>query len=132
MAGDGARTNPLLIGCLRPGCRSKIIRAGAADLVQRRPAAGLPAFGADIAPAAVPESVAQLLDGAEQPLADGAAWFWRLGDMMDFENVGFSKPVNGLKFLSCADCDLAPIGFHDPASSPSEFLVAVDRVAYKP
>ncbi|KAJ2714951.1 hypothetical protein H4R19_001462 [Coemansia spiralis] len=131
LAADGTRTNPLSIGCPRPGCRCKIVRPGVAVLVQRRPAEALPAFGADVAADVLPDEIALLLRNEAQPLADGAYWFWRLGDMMEFENVGFSRPVNGVKYLSCADCDLAPIGYHDTAGSgTSEFLVAADRVAY--
>lgn len=39
--------------------------------------------------------------------------FFRVEDMFMFDNLGFTNTVNTTKFLSCADCDLGPIGFHD-------------------
>lgn len=49
--------------------------------------------------------------------------------MMDFENIGFSHTLNDTKYLSCADCDLAPLGYHPLGQSP-EYLIAARRVAY--
>ncbi|CAJ0937188.1 unnamed protein product, partial [Mesorhabditis belari] len=37
--------------------------------------------------------------------------WWILANMMDFENVGFTHSVDGVKFLTCAECDFGPIGF---------------------
>ena len=34
----------------------------------------------------------------------------RVHDMYDFENIGFSKPVDSVKYLICADCEAGPIG----------------------
>jgi hypothetical protein len=38
-----------------------------------------------------------------------------VGDVFDFDNIAFSKPINqttpSIRYLACADCDLAPIGF---------------------
>ena len=31
--------------------------------------------------------------------------------MFDFDNVGFSKTVGDCKFLTCADCEIGPIGY---------------------
>ena len=56
--------------------------------------------------------------------------FWLVEDMFHFENVGFSKAVNNVKYLICADCEMGPIGFHDPAA-PKEFYVALTRVQHK-
>ena len=39
--------------------------------------------------------------------------FYRVGDMFDFDNLGFTNTVNTIKYLSCADCDVGPIGYHD-------------------
>ena len=39
--------------------------------------------------------------------------FYRVGDMFDFDNLGFTNTVGGIKYLSCADCDVGPIGYHD-------------------
>ncbi|KAJ2781301.1 hypothetical protein H4R18_002979 [Coemansia javaensis] len=118
--------NTHVIGCPRPGCRSKILRAGAAELVRRAAGPELPGFAEPVGTGDMPPEVSSALEGG----ADSSAWFWRVGDMMEFENIGFSKPLNGLKYLSCADCDLAPLGYHDPAAPEREFLVAAGRVVY--
>ena len=39
--------------------------------------------------------------------------FYRVEDMFDFDNLGFTNTVGNRKFLSCADCDLGPLGYHD-------------------
>ncbi|KAI8973551.1 Mss4-like protein [Mycotypha africana] len=60
---------------------------------------------------------------------EGTHHFWRVGNMMEFENVGFSKTVGTIKYLSCADCDLGPIGYHD-TTNPKEFYISIKRVRY--
>jgi hypothetical protein len=56
---------------------------------------------------------------------------WVVEDMFDFENVGFTKPVeDGVKYLICADCERGPIGWHQPADVPNEFFIACNRVNY--
>ncbi|KAI8319809.1 Mss4-like protein [Martensiomyces pterosporus] len=126
-APDSAKKNPFVIACPKPGCRCTILRASIAELVRRTPRAALPAFGADTTLSVdVPSEVEGLLTGA-----GSGGWFWRLTNMMDFENVGFSKRVDGLQYLSCADCDLAPIGYHDTQDEAKEYLIAVDRVKYR-
>ena len=72
--------------------------------------------------------------------------FYRVEDMFDFDNVGFTNTVGTTKYLSCADCDVGPIGYHDlttkmryqTLSSPVSLLksydfsyVAISRVAAK-
>ena len=39
--------------------------------------------------------------------------FYRVEDMFDFDNLGFTNTVGTIKYLSCADCDVGPIGYHD-------------------
>ncbi|KAF9191522.1 hypothetical protein BGZ51_007236 [Haplosporangium sp. Z 767] len=59
--------------------------------------------------------------------------FWRVTDMMAFENIGFSKKLpNGIQFLSCADCDTGPLGFYDSNAlrTNKEYLIALNRVRY--
>lgn len=51
--------------------------------------------------------------------------------MMDFDNVGFSKTIGTVKYLSCADCDLGPIGYHDTADTQKEYLVSIRRARYR-
>ncbi|KAG0328594.1 hypothetical protein BG004_002509 [Podila humilis] len=73
-----------------------------------------------------PIAIANTTDGDMQS-------FWRVTDMMAFENIGFSKMLpSGIQFLSCADCDTGPLGYHDksPQATSKEFLVAVNRVRY--
>ena len=53
--------------------------------------------------------------------------FFEVGDMFQFDNLGFTKTVGNTKYLSCADCDLGPIGYHDIGTRIS--YVSVDRVA---
>ena len=53
--------------------------------------------------------------------------YFKLTDMMQFENVGFTLPFEGRKFLICADCEVGPIGVIE-LSSPGEFWLALDRV----
>ncbi|XP_059471363.1 guanine nucleotide exchange factor MSS4 [Neocloeon triangulifer] len=54
--------------------------------------------------------------------------FWMVPDMFQFENVGFSNTVGNVKFLTCADCEIGPIGWHDLDSKNS--YVALNRVNY--
>lgn len=55
--------------------------------------------------------------------------FWVVNDMFTFQNVGFSNTVENTKYLTCADCDAGPIGYHDIPSKIS--YVAFSRVEYK-
>ncbi|KAJ2453807.1 hypothetical protein EV183_002004 [Coemansia sp. RSA 2336] len=114
--------------CPRAGCKSLVIRSKDAELVQRQPRVPLPAPGNNIetAESLVPDELREV--AKDQPDNE---WFWRLQDMMKFENVGFSHEKDGVKFLSCADCDYAPIGFHDKQSAVTEYLVAVNCVSYR-
>ena len=65
-----------------------------------------------------------------QPTGDTLTQFWLVADMFHFENVGFSKTVDGrTKYLICADCERGPIGWHD-LDNRTEFLVAAERVQY--
>jgi len=53
--------------------------------------------------------------------------FYRVEDMFDFDNVGFTNTVDTTKFLSCADCDVGPLGYHNLSTKKS--FVALSRVA---
>ncbi|CAG5096456.1 Oidioi.mRNA.OKI2018_I69.XSR.g14625.t1.cds [Oikopleura dioica] len=56
--------------------------------------------------------------------------WWLVDDMFTFDNIGFSKAATGgLKYLTCADCEIGPLGVHDP-SDPKKFLIAASRVRY--
>ncbi|KRY81237.1 RNA polymerase II-associated protein 3 [Trichinella pseudospiralis] len=39
--------------------------------------------------------------------------FVRVDDIYDFENIGFSRNLNGVQYLLCAACEIGPLGFHD-------------------
>eukprot|EP00092_Neocalanus_flemingeri_P005988 GFUD01006450.1.p2 GENE.GFUD01006450.1~~GFUD01006450.1.p2 ORF type:complete len:131 (-),score=46.08 GFUD01006450.1:84-434(-) len=54
--------------------------------------------------------------------------FFKVEDMFDFDNIGFTNTVETTKFLSCADCDVGPLGYHDLITKQS--FVALARVAY--
>ncbi|XP_076358310.1 RAB interacting factor STRAT [Tachypleus tridentatus] len=52
--------------------------------------------------------------------------FWCVDDIYSFENVGFSSTVGKIKYLTCADCEIGPIGWHDLLSKKS--YIAPNRV----
>ncbi|KAK3576367.1 hypothetical protein CHS0354_018915 [Potamilus streckersoni] len=56
--------------------------------------------------------------------------FWLIDDMFQFENVGFSNTVDGVKYLICADCEIGPIGWHK--LDKKAFYIALSRVKNKP
>ncbi|KAL3860122.1 hypothetical protein ACJMK2_010287 [Sinanodonta woodiana] len=57
--------------------------------------------------------------------------FWLIDDMFQFENVGFSNTVDGVKYLICADCEIGPIGWHR-LDNKKAFYIALSRVKNKP
>ncbi|CAG8442412.1 13673_t:CDS:2 [Ambispora gerdemannii] len=59
--------------------------------------------------------------------------YWRLTEMMDFENIGFLKTIEltGIKYLICADCDFGPLGYHETNVPEKEYFIAADFVRYK-
>ena len=52
---------------------------------------------------------------------------YKVKDMMEFENIGFSNEKDGIKYLICADCEIGPLGWFDP-KFPGEYCIAQDRV----
>lgn len=56
--------------------------------------------------------------------------FFRVDDMFDFDNLGFTNTVENRKYLSCADCDLGPLGYHDLTTRLREDFY-VNVVKYK-
>lgn len=56
--------------------------------------------------------------------------FWHVADIEAFENVGLTqkqkKADGGTRYLTCADCLMGPVGFHD--TETGESYVAVKRV----
>ncbi|KER24365.1 hypothetical protein T265_14444, partial [Opisthorchis viverrini] len=58
--------------------------------------------------------------------------FWAVHDMYTFENVGFTHSVNAIRYLTCADCELGPIGFQDMAEcQPAAYYVALSRTCHR-
>ena len=54
--------------------------------------------------------------------------FWCVQDIFHFENMSFSKTVDNMKYLSCCDCDIGPIGYQD--LNDKICYVATERVTY--
>lgn len=137
---DDEELNSKTLKCPRSECRSVILKPRHAKWTTTDSKYTLPSFRKDAA-----TSTTKPTD------------FWVLHDMMSFENIGFSKTVAqdgsivptdatsseepvvnfppGVKFLSCADCDVGPLGYHDTSytnsSGQREFLIAIDRVRYE-
>ena len=66
----------------------------------------------------------------EEPQGDTLEDIWLVQDMFHFENIGFSKKVNGTEqYLICADCEIGPIGWHD-MQNKKEYFIAAKRVRY--
>ncbi|KAI8370794.1 guanine nucleotide exchange factor MSS4-like protein [Choanephora cucurbitarum] len=101
--------------CPKPTCNCIILRKNAATLVE-----------GDGSKLTLPASSVSMADLPQ----DSDTHFWHMTSMMDFENVGFSTTVGTIKYLSCADCDLGPIGYHD-TTNPKEFVVSIQRARYR-
>merc|ERR1712035_59294 len=90
-------------------CPSKVLPPHSAYLVEETK--GLPAFKTDEA-------------------EENVQFWWCVNDMWTFDNIGFSKAKDGIKFLTCADCEIGPLGYHDPSITPHRFLIAATRVKH--
>ncbi|KAJ2545607.1 hypothetical protein IWW35_005273 [Coemansia sp. RSA 1878] len=113
-------TNTLTVKCPRLGCPSTLLRPHAAQLVLR-PLIMLPEFGQTFERG--PSMEAPETKNKEE-------WFWRVAQVMDFENIGVSHTAtDGSKYLSCADCDIAPLGIQTAGDSV-ELLIANSRISY--
>lgn len=68
------------------------------------------------------------LSDDEASSVDRDTIWWKVTDAMHFDNIGVSKkmPSSNSQFLSCADCDVGPLGESDGAL----FWVKADRVRY--
>ncbi|KAJ7139474.1 Mss4-like protein [Mycena epipterygia] len=108
--------------CPRPECGSIILRTGVAKLVEKPSVQMEPA---DRTPALLPPL-------PEPPAL--AAWWLVSPSPMEFENIGFSKPLSSeagaqMKLLVCAECDLGPVGWSEVGGT--EFWLACSRVGYR-
>ncbi|CAO3637723.1 unnamed protein product [Mucor hiemalis] len=104
--------------CPKESCNCVILRKNAATLVERD------GSKLTLPTSSLPENT--LLS----PDQDDDTHFWHVSNMMDFENVGFSTTVGTTKYLSCADCDLGPLGYHD-TTDPKEFVISIKRAKYR-
>ncbi|KAK0426912.1 hypothetical protein QR680_009965 [Steinernema hermaphroditum] len=86
-------------------------------------------LSSDGAPFALPTAV-QRRDAPEVQTEPVDAW-WIVVDQFHFDNVGFTRAAepDGRRYLTCADCEIGPIGWVDEATKHN--FVAVNRVGYK-
>ncbi|KAG6887369.1 hypothetical protein C0992_012595 [Termitomyces sp. T32_za158] len=113
--------------CPRTGCGSFILRKGVAEYVRRASVKMDP-----------PQLPPQTLLAALPDPSEDTDWWLIKPTPMQFENIGFSKPVQGvtqggngrpLKLIACAECDLGPLGWSEEGGQ--EFWVACRRVGYR-
>ncbi|KAI9218060.1 Mss4-like protein [Blastocladiella britannica] len=121
----------LRVYCPNARCKCLILRQGDGTFVSKRDVPfDIPALPAGTVPTATVDNDRNV-DALPSDEAD--ALYIEVRDMMHFENIGFSKTVaDGLKFLSCADCDLGPLGFQQ--IGPNVYggcFVKADRVRYQ-
>ncbi|GAU96329.1 hypothetical protein RvY_07790 [Ramazzottius varieornatus] len=138
-----SRTNPKRVVCLQ--CGSKILLPETAAHVRKN--VFLPHMKLKPIVAGAPQTFLTLSKsdedgGSEEQTAEEVLYvlddvpgevlhdFWMVKDMYTFENVGFSHAVGKLKYLTCADCEVGPIGYHD-MEKLNEFFVAWSRVGEK-
>ncbi|KAI9276224.1 Mss4-like protein [Sporodiniella umbellata] len=104
------------IYCPKQGCSCFILRKNSGTLVER-----------DGKNLLLPEGA--LNEDVEEQGVE--THYWSVDNVMGFENLGFSKTVNAIKYLSCADCDLGPLGYHVINQKPEEYLLSIKRARYR-
>ncbi|KAJ7864984.1 acyl-CoA N-acyltransferase [Mycena olivaceomarginata] len=119
---SGALLNKFDLLCPRSDCGSVILKRGVAKFAE--------AASVQLEPANHPGN--PLLPVLPQPPAV-AQWWLITPSAMEFENIGFSRPVESLggkmKLLACAECDLGPVGWCKEGGT--EFWLACSRVGYR-
>ncbi|KAF9193402.1 hypothetical protein BGZ49_003286 [Haplosporangium sp. Z 27] len=147
ISSNPSNSNKFDIYCPQDSCRCKILLAGAGTLVQREKnklsLPSLPLTGATVS--TIDDDDQKTIDSEKKDSTENAInessteestgqdlqSFWRVTNMMTFENIGFSKKLpNGKQFLSCADCDTGPLGYHEQSENNKEYLIALNRVRY--
>uniref|UniRef100_A0A7E4VV36 Guanine nucleotide exchange factor MSS4 n=1 Tax=Panagrellus redivivus TaxID=6233 RepID=A0A7E4VV36_PANRE len=63
---------------------------------------------------------------AATPATEALTKFCIVDRVDKFENVGVTRSTNGFVYLTCADCEMGPLGLKDP--SGNRFFVAIERV----
>ncbi|KAG8927200.1 hypothetical protein FRC02_008407 [Tulasnella sp. 418] len=127
---SGTQSNKYKLACPRQGCGSVILLPGVAKLVESA-SVGLDALALNPTPEQDPNFPLLPLP----PPPETTEWWLITPHAMQFENIGFSRgvadpndPSIQLKLLSCAECDLGPLGWC--MQGGSEFWVACSRVSY--
>ncbi|KAJ2054960.1 hypothetical protein GGI03_006445, partial [Coemansia sp. RSA 2337] len=128
---DSPSLNPLAVKCPTDRCKCVVLQSKTATLVQRKPRKKLPEIASDLFKSPdIPEVVKRMMSTPKSDEKPKDDYYWMVTDIMAFDNVGVSRIVDGIKYLSCADCDLAPIGYHDTAITSAddkmEYLIAID------
>ncbi|KAG6866147.1 hypothetical protein C0991_008100 [Blastosporella zonata] len=125
---EGAWVNSADLLCPRPECGSFVLMKGKAEWKVRA--------SVDMEPQHMSTTPSPHLPKLPAP-PETTDW-WLVGPTpMEFENIGFSRAVQGLvgengrplKLLACAECDLGPIGWAEDGGK--EFWVACERVGYR-
>ncbi|KAE9394079.1 Mss4-like protein [Gymnopus androsaceus JB14] len=124
---DSETTNQYDLLCPREGCGSVILKKGVARLKERE--------SLQIEPSDIP---AHPLLPALPSSSESIHWWLVTPSPMEFENIGFSRPVESLslspsgkklKLLACAECDLGPLGWSEEGGN--EFWLVCSRVGYR-
>ncbi|CAL8084758.1 unnamed protein product [Calicophoron daubneyi] len=103
-----------------PRCSSVILRKNAAKLVKKE--RSLPVYARKT----------ELDTHSGDFPTDTLDQFWTVNDMFTFENVGFTRDVDSVRYLTCADCELGPIGYHDTKEGPpTVYYIALKRTSHK-
>ncbi|TRM55982.1 acyl-CoA N-acyltransferase [Schizophyllum amplum] len=122
---QGAMVNKYDLLCPRAGCGSVILKKASASWTERA--------SVQMEPVGSPASphLATLPTPPET-----TQWWLVTPSAMAFENIGFSNtipspetPGSSMKLLSCAECDLGPVGWNEVGST--EFWLAAARVGYR-
>ncbi|KAG1768882.1 Mss4-like protein, partial [Suillus placidus] len=121
----GELTHKFDLLCPRNGCGSVILKAGVGRWVERD------SVELDITKGPLHPDLPSL------PAPPATAHWWLVTpNIMEFENIGFTRPVQQdavvaqkLKFLICAECDLGPLGWCEEGGN--EFWLACSRVGYR-
>jgi len=123
---QGSWVNKFDLLCPRSECGSIILKRGVAKQVEQSTV--------QIDPPDLPPH--PLLPSLPTPPAT-AQWWLITPSPMEFENIGFSRPVPSLahtadkklKLLACAECDVGPLGWSEEGGT--EFWLACARVGYR-
>ncbi|KAK4474364.1 hypothetical protein MN116_001527 [Schistosoma mekongi] len=101
---------------LCPRCSSVVLRKNTAKLTNKQH--DLPTFARK----------SELSNASKEFPTELIEEFWCVNDMYAFENVGFTNSVSTFRYLTCADCELGPLGFHDTQEGPiTAYYIAITR-----